>query len=602
MVDGDLWMVNYEYLYRATWAKVESELLMAQDLNRFLQIPFMSLSLYKQKRKFSDTPEPEGKVLASRGGLRFVVQKHDATQLHYDFRLEMDGLLKSWAVPKGPSLNPADKRLAMEVEDHPMDYRNFEGVIPQGNYGAGTVMVWDEGTYEPEGMEQSSRKEKEKLLLQAYKEGSLTFFLHGKKLKGLYTLVRLKKGDASWLLIKKKDDHSAADDVTAQNRSVRSGKTLSEIAVENNEVLRHPEEGHEELATISKKVKVAKPMAAARKSPLKRTGKAAATTTKKATEALKAKKITPGELETAEEKEAEMKLNGHVIKITNLGKLYWKKEGFTKGNMLDYYHKIAPFLLPYMKDRPQSLHRHPNGIGGKHFFQKDMRGKVPEWIPLYEDYSESTDEMVAYMICNNEAALLYMANMGCIEMHPWHSRRQQPDHPDYCIIDLDPDKGNSFDQVIETALVVKAVLDDVKASSYCKTSGSTGLHIYIPLGAKNTYDDSKKFAELIVGLVNQELPGITSVERNPARRKGRIYLDFLQNRQAQTAAAPYSLRPKPGMPVSTPLHWSEVKKGLTPAAFNATNIFDRLKSEGDLFSPVLGKGIDLKKILKHLVA
>jgi bifunctional non-homologous end joining protein LigD len=254
-----------------------------------------------------------------------------------------------------------------------------------------------------------------------------------------------------------------------------------------------------------------------------------------------------------------------------------------------------------MKDRPQSLHRHPNGINGKHFFQKDMRGKVPEWIPTHEDYSESTEEMIEYMVCNDEASLLYMANLGCIELHPWHSQRQHPDRPDYCLIDLDPDKSNSFDQVIETATIVKALLDDLKAACYCKTSGSTGLHIYVPLGAKYTYDESKQFAELLVGLVQQEMPHITSVERNPAKRKGKIYLDFLQNRQAQTAAAPYSLRPRPGVPVSTPLDWSEVKKGLTPTTYNATNIFERLKTEGDLFTPILGKGVDLKKILNRLV-
>jgi bifunctional non-homologous end joining protein LigD len=298
--------------------------------------------------------------------------------------------------------------------------------------------------------------------------------------------------------------------------------------------------------------------------------------------------------------EGEITLKGHALKVTNLDKLYWKEDGFTKGNMLKYYLDIAPYMLPYMKDRPQSLHRHPNGITGKDFFQKDMRGKIPGWIPIHEDYSESTGEMIGYMICNNEAALLYMANLGCIEMHPWHSRRQHPEYPDYCIIDLDPDKSNTFDQVIETAHVVKALLDDLKASSYCKTSGSTGLHIYVPLGAKYKYEDSKQFAEMLVNLVNQELPDTTSVVRNPSKRKGKIYLDFLQNSQTQTAAAPYSLRPKPGMPVSTPLDWSEVKKGLTPVTFNATNILDRLKAEGDIFEPVLKKGVDLKRILKRL--
>jgi bifunctional non-homologous end joining protein LigD len=546
----------------------------------------MSLSLYHQKRKFSETPEPEGKEKSSRGGLRFVVQKHDASQLHYDFRLEMDGVLKSWAVPKGPSLNPADKRLAMQVEDHPYDYRNFEGVIPEGNYGAGTVIVWDEGTYEPEKGEGLSKKEGEKLLLQQYEKGNLTILLHGKKLKGLYTLFRMKGNEQSWLLLKKRDEYASGEDVTTQDKSVKSGKTLLQIATEKGAVLNHPEDKKTAKPKAIKKIKKTVTKTAAKK-----TNPGASNT----------KQLKPEQLRTADEKAAEITLKGHVLQVTNLKKLYWTKEKFTKGDMLYYYFRIAPYILPYMKDRPQSLHRHPNGINGKHFFQKDMRGKVPEWIPTHKDYSESTEEMIEYMVCNDEASLLYMANLGCIELHPWHSRRQHPDRPDYCLIDLDPDKSNSFDQVIETATIVKALLDDLKAACYCKTSGSTGLHIYVPLGAKYTYDESKQFAELLVGLVQQEMPDITSVERNPAKRKGKIYLDFLQNRQAQTAVAPYSLRPRPGVPVSTPLDWSEVKKGLTPTTYNATNIFERLKTEGDLFTPILGKGVDLKKILNRLV-
>ncbi|MCU7549551.1 non-homologous end-joining DNA ligase [Chitinophagaceae bacterium LB-8] len=546
----------------------------------------MSLSLYHQKRSFSETPEPEGKEKSSKGMLRFVVQKHDASQLHYDFRLEMDGVLKSWAVPKGPSLKPADKRLAMPVEDHPYDYRNFEGVIPEGNYGAGTVMVWDEGTYEPEKGEGMSKKKQEQLLLQQYEEGNLIINLHGNKLKGLFALFRMKGDEKPWLLVKKKDEYASGEDVTAQDKSVKSGKTLLQIATEKGAVLNHPENKQSVKASSVKKIKKAEPKTAGKKvNP----------------GAYKNKKLEPEQLGTADEKAADIKLNGHLVQVTNLKKLYWTKEGFTKGDMLYYYHRIAPYILPYMKDRPQSLHRHPNGINGKHFFQKDMTGKLPDWIPTHEDYSESTDETIQYMICNNEASLLYMANLGCIEMHPWHSRHQKPDLPDYCLVDLDPDKNNSFEQVIETAHVVKSLLDELKADCYCKTSGSTGLHIYVPLGAKYTYDESKQFAELLVGLVHQEMPGITSLERNPAKRKGKIYLDFLQNSQAQTAAAPYSLRPKPGVPVSTPVDWSEVKKGLTPTTHNATNIFDRLKTEGDLFKPILGKGVDLKKILNRLL-
>ncbi|HEU4472823.1 MAG TPA: non-homologous end-joining DNA ligase, partial [Flavisolibacter sp.] len=288
--------------------------------------------------------------------------------------------------------------------------------------------------------------------------------------------------------------------------------------------------------------------------------------------------------------------------LTNLQKPYWKKEGFTKGDMISYYLKAAPYLMPYLLDRPQSLNRHPNGIDAPNFFQKDMKGKLPDWMQVHQDFSESTGKTVDYLVCSNEATLIYMANLGCIEMNPWHAKTGSWQNPDWCLIDLDPDKSNSFDQVIDTALLVKEVLDSIGADAFCKTSGSTGIHIYIPLGARYGFEQSKQLAELVVTLVNKELPDLTSMERNPAKRKGRIYLDFLQNKETQTAAAPYSLRPKPGMPVSTPLHWSELRKGLTPLTYNARNIFERLKAEGDLFKPVLGKGIRLEKVLAKLAA
>ena len=288
------------------------------------------------------------------------------------------------------------------------------------------------------------------------------------------------------------------------------------------------------------------------------------------------------------------------MQLTNLQKVYWPKEGFRKGDLINYYLQMAPYILPYLLDRPQSLNRHPNGIDAPNFFQKDMRGKVPEWIETFEEFSESTGVAVEYLVCSNEATLIYMANLGCIEINPWHARKQDYLKPDWCLIDLDPDKSNTFDEVVEVANTVKKVLDSIGAAGCPKTSGSSGMHIYIPLGAKYGFEQSKELAEKVVTIVNSELPDLTSMERTPAKRKGKIYLDFLQNKETQTAAAPYSLRPKPGVPVSTPLHWEEVKKGLTPTTWNATNIFDRVKTEGDLFAPVLKKGIDLNAALKKL--
>ena len=293
-------------------------------------------------------------------------------------------------------------------------------------------------------------------------------------------------------------------------------------------------------------------------------------------------------------------IDSHNLKLTNLTKLYWPKEKISKGDMLNYYYSVAEYIMPYMKDRPQSLNRFPNGINGESFYHKNMGGKVEKWLNTFRRFSESAGgEPKDFLICSNTASLIYMANLGCIEMNPWHSRIQAPNYPDWCVIDLDPGKI-AFEKVIETAQMVKKVLDSLDIYSYPKTSGSTGIHIYIPLGAKYNYEQSKQLAELIANMVHEELPLFTSIIRNPEKRKDKIYLDYLQNRPIQTICSPYSVRPKPGATVSTPLHWEEVKKGLKISNFTIKNILERLKSEGDLFKGVLGKGIDLNKTLQGL--
>ncbi len=292
-------------------------------------------------------------------------------------------------------------------------------------------------------------------------------------------------------------------------------------------------------------------------------------------------------------------VGGHELKVTNLSKLYWPKEKFTKRDMINYYYQVAPFILPYIKDRPQTLNRFPHGIEGKSFYQKDVKGKAPSWIETYPYYSYADEREKEFLLCTNEASLLYIASLGTIEINPWHSRSQSPENPDWCIIDLDPDK-NSFDQVIEAAQITKQVLDAIDVPGYCKTSGSTGLHIYIPLGAKYNYEDSKEFGRRIAKIVHQALPSYTSIERKTADRDGKMYIDFLQNRPQATVAAPYSLRPKPGAPVSMPLHWEEVKKGLKIKDFHLKNAIPRLKEQGDIFKPVIGKGINLEKAIKKI--
>jgi bifunctional non-homologous end joining protein LigD len=264
--------------------------------------------------------------------------------------------------------------------------------------------------------------------------------------------------------------------------------------------------------------------------------------------------------------------------------------------MINYYYQLAPLMLPYMKDRPQSLNRYPNGINGESFYQKNVAGKVPDWVTTHAYENTTREGEKTFYVCTHEASLLYIANLGCIEMNPWHSRIESPDHPDWCVIDLDPDT-NSFEQVIEAANVIKDILTSFNIPSFPKTSGSTGIHIYIPLGAQYTYEQSKQLAELIVTFAHAEMRAFTSLERNPAKRKGKIYLDFLQNRAIQTIAAPYSLRPKPGATASAPLHWDEIKKGLSIGDFNIYNMADRVNETGDLFNGVLGEGIDLAEVL-----
>jgi bifunctional non-homologous end joining protein LigD len=306
----------------------------------------------------------------------------------------------------------------------------------------------------------------------------------------------------------------------------------------------------------------------------------------------KAKKLIRGK----EDKQM-VNISGHSLTLTNLSKVYWPDEGYTKGDMLNYYHEAAPYILPYLKDRPQSMNRFPNGIKGKSFYQKDVTDKAPSWIKMHP-YVTGEGEHKNFLVPEDEASILFMANSGAIEMNPWNSTIYKEAYPDWCLIDLDPSPKNTFDQVIQTAQVTKQVLDEFKITSYPKTSGSTGIHIYVPLGAKYTYDQCQLFARIVATEVHHRLPEFTSIERLTKNRKGKLYVDFLQNRPKATLAAPYSLRPKPGAPVSMPLYWEEVKKGLRITSFTIKNAVARVKREGDIFKPVLGKGINLERILK----
>ncbi|WP_285007994.1 non-homologous end-joining DNA ligase [Pedobacter faecalis] len=512
----------------------------------------MTLQKYIKKRDFSKTREPGAhhtKASAKNSKLKFVVQRHHASRLHYDFRLEMEGVLKSWAVPKGPSLNPSDKRLAMMVEDHPYDYRTFEGTIPKGNYGAGVVHIFDDGTYE--ALDGGNEKD----LLKGLHSGNLKFRLNGKILKGEFALVHIKSSeDNAWLLLKHNDEFAVKKPFNTED--------LVSASIKKKGVDFKNEDGKN---SKSKQRVIPDP--------------------------------EPHELE--QENEITAKFGRKTVKLTNLNKVYWPDEGITKGELLGYYEQIKDYILPHLKDRPLSLNRHPNGIKEPGFFQKDLDlDKVPKWIKSAPLYSESNDKDIDYLICNDEATLLWMANLGCIEINPWLSRYKKPDNPLFAVLDLDP-HDIDFEEAISVALSAKELMDRMKLRSFIKTSGSKGLHIFIPVGAKYDYQITKDFVRYLGEQLLDMHPDTTSLERSPAKRKNKIYLDFLQNRRGQTIAAPYSARPKAGATVSAPLDWKEVAPGLNLKDYTIFNMADRLRKKGDLWEDVFSVKNDLLKALRN---
>jgi len=808
----------------------------------------MALEDYNKKRDFNKTPEPPAELNNENAG-RFVIQRHKASRLHYDLRLELEGVLKSWAVPKGPSMNPEDKRLAIQTEDHPVKYLSFQGTIPKGNYGAGIMTIWDEGTYriapDYEHMD----------LVRQFEKGDLKIDFSGNKIKGSFALVHTKRRDADnqWLLIKKKDKYSTdlgydaevftdvSNSTTNKTTSVKKLKLeefvkpmlasstkdifndkawVYELKWDGYRVMAHIKDGKVSLysrngiayntkfkklvedlegvehdAILDGEVVVVNEDGIPQFQALQNYDESTSGTLryyvfdmlylnghsmldlkllerkslisevienlththycdhiegmgaalyKKAIDAgmegVIAKKVdstySPGyrsenwlKIKAVETEEAiicgytdsiggggifgslilgryvedqlkyigncgsgfsakdQSKLlgqlkklevedhpfkrkpnlkgrNPHWVKpvlicevkfsewtkngimrhpvfkgirndknvqeitapitnkpkvtnnvsktssttlsvdgldvpISNLDKVLWPDDGYTKYDLIDYYLNVSEYILPYLKDRPQNLHRHPNGINKTGFYQKDNEN-LPDWIEAEDVFSKSSNKEISYLLCQNQASLLYMANLGCIEINPWHSRVNNLDYPDYTIIDLDPSKGNTFEEVIIVAQAVKEVLDVAKINGFCKTSGSSGLHIYIPLNAKYTYEEARNFTKLLCYFVEQKVPELTSMTRAVKDRKGKIYLDYLQNRQGQTIASPYCVRPKIGAPVSTPLEWSELKSGFKILDFNIKNILNRIQEKGDLFAKVLSQELDMMNAIQRL--
>lgn len=727
----------------------------------------MSLKEYHKKRNFNQTPEPKGEISPREGLLRFVIQKHDASRIHFDLRLELGGTYYSWAVPKVPSLNPSQQRLAVKVENHPIEYGRFEGIIPKGNYGAGTVMIWDYGTY----TDRKNPGNAEESLIKGLESGKMSFILNGQRLKGEFILVRTQESQ-NWLLMKKRDQFASYHE-TIYETSVVTGRSMTEIASQasDNHEVWVPGDGQkasqilQELNFPEENISVQPPSTGVEINSLKRgqegntrvleqaTQEAFPMTITmmepvisqdpfdergwifqpiydgiralifvngvrskiisrrgldlsqrfpdlyRATKSLRHKIILDTELffqakgsstimkrpksesftichlldilhangknlrmlplgerlkclETYSFTEGALFIKTHDLEapykasphkhiptnksilgrdltssyqggihhswqtffidkrdrekplITNLSRIYFPELGLTKKDIINYYESVAPYILPHLQDRPQSMHRHPNGIYGESFYHKDVVGYVPSYVSRVKVSSENRARSINYLLCQNLESILYMVGLGCIEFHPFFSRKQSLEKPDYSVIDLDPDQ-QPFSVVVEVARTVHQVLEECGIPHLIKTSGASGIHIIVPLSNAD-FQQSLSFASKVCSIVQQRMPETTTTERSKSRRKRKLYLDAFQNRRSSTIASVYSLRPEPHASVSMPLHPFELKSDLKPQDFTIKNAVSRLKETGDLFEQVLtDEGIevvDMLPVLEELIS
>ncbi|TAK06015.1 MAG: hypothetical protein EPO39_09945 [Candidatus Manganitrophaceae bacterium] len=484
----------------------------------------MGLNDYRNKRNFEKTPEPVGGTQPSAPEARFVVQEHHASHFHWDFRLEIDGVLKSWSVPKGPSLDPTVKRLAVEVEDHPVDYLTFTGTIPEGSYGGGVVHRWDIGTYEPIGHP-----------AEGWKRGVLRFQLHGKRLKGGWRLFKMKgraQGEKPlWLLQKTADEFALPGHAAEPKES--GGKT--------------------------KAVSVAKP------ARVKRTPAPAGTPL--SIDAFLSLKNPIGDVV--------VEVDGVRVSLTHLDRIYWPAERITKFDLLCYYARLFPFIDPFLRNRPAILKRYPRGIAAPSFFQHHLQ-TAPDSLKTARMRNEEGRE-IDYAVYTGLPSLLHLVNLGTIEQHPWHSTIDRVDRPDWLVIDLDP-RGAPWEHVLRTARITREVFAARGLTVYPKTSGSAGIHLYLPLEPVHDYEAVAAFAEKIANEVVSCAPKIATVERNPLKRKaGEVYIDWLQNARGKSMVAPYSVRAKPGATVSMPLAWKEIDRGVEISDFTLRNVPGKVK-------------------------
>jgi len=507
------------------------------------------LAKYRSKRDFSRTSEPSGAKTRARAGNSFVIQKHAARRLHYDFRLELDGVLLSWAVPKGPSLSPAERRLAVRTEDHPLDYADFEGVIPKGQYGGGTVVVWDRGRWTPDGDPH-----------EMVQRGRLTFDLDGEKLHGRWHLIKTRPQDSqeTWLLFKGKDDaaNDKLDIVAKRPESVLSGKTVEEVA--------------EAPERVWESDRVAEPTVAERRAAriasvgAKRPAPAARSRTRHA---------------PATNQEELLELVGKLplgFELTNLDRVMYPEQGITKGELIAYLAVVADWMLPHVANRPLTLVRCPEGHKKHCFYQKHILAGAPRAIqpvPL----TEETGEVVDYMKIHDMAGLVALAQLGTLEIHTWGSHADKPERPDLAVIDLDPDEGLAWEKVALAAFELRRRLGDLGFQSFVKTTGGKGLHVVFPVtGRRLGWDDFKEVTRLLVVAMERDEPTLYTTNMAKRARKGKIFLDYLRNGRNATFIAPYSPRARTGAPVAVAISWQELAHGVDPASFTLHTVPRRL--------------------------
>jgi bifunctional non-homologous end joining protein LigD len=515
------------------------------------------LAKYREMRDFTRTAEPSGDGEARATGNRFVVQRHRARRKHYDLRLELDGVLLSWAVPKGPTLDPTVRRMAVQVEDHPLEYADFEGTIPAGEYGGGDVIVWDRGTWESVDADPAA----------AIEAGTLHFDLDGEKLAGRFVLVR--RGEQQWLLLHKNDEHAEPGwDPEDHPRSVKSGRTNEEVAAAPDAMWRG------DLPPSEAEI------------PL-RANKSGGTRQHWA---------PPTEAELAALDELGVKdrwrLGGRDLTLTNLDKvLFPPRDGetpVTKRDLIRYHALIAPVMLPYLADRPLNSHRFPNGVDEPGFWHKEVPSHAPDWLRRWRYEDADADDTQWYLIPDSVPALAWLANYAALELHAWTSRASDVQHPTWALFDIDPGSRTTFEEVLVLARLHRTAMEHLGVEARPKVTGQRGIQIWVPVEPRYTYAEIRAWVEKVSKAVGNTVPELVSWAWTKTDRRGLARLDYTQNVINKTLVAPYSARPRPGAPVSVPLEWDELDDpDLAPDRWTIRTVLDRVAAVGDPFAALL---------------